>query len=272
MERKIAFVTGASNVTGKAIAIELAKAGYDVGFTYTSNEDGAKRTLAEVEAAGGKGKYYYMDTRELDPSIATLHKFCDEFGALDLMVNCTGITKTWDFLDVTQDQFNFLSEINIRGTYFMMQAAAKIMIAGKKKGVIINITSVHAIGTFVGHSTYATTREAVVRMTRSVALELAPYGINVNAFAPGYVDMSSSDIYADPAKLAEFQKSMAEAAKYMPLGRWQKPEEIGQCIVFLASDSARFIVGQTMFAEGGVTIPMGTQLNWPELIGPDAKK
>ena len=268
MARKVAFVTGASNVTGKAIAIEFAKAGYDVGFTYTSNEDGAKRTQKEIESYGAKAKYYYMNTRDVDASVKTLNDFCDEFGPLDAMVNNVGITKTWNFLDVTQEQFNLLSEVNIRGTYFMMQAAAKIMIAAGKKGAIINLSSVHAIGTFVGHSTYATTRAAVVRMTRSVALELAPYGINVNAFAPGYVDMSTSDIYADPKTQEDLKKGMAEAAKYMPLGRWQKPEEIGKCIVFLASDDASFIVGQTLFAEGGVTIPMGSQPNWPELIGP----
>ena len=267
MARKIAFVTGASNVTGKAIAVELAKAGYDVGFTYTSNEDGAKRTLKEIEAAGGKGKYYYMDTRELEPSIRTLNEFCDEFGALDVMVNNTGITTVWNFLDVTPENFDRLSEINIRGTYFMMQAAAKIMIKAKKRGAIINITSVHAIGTFIGSSVYALTKAAIVRMTRSVALELAPYGINVNAFAPGYVDMTSSDKFADPAKKEAEQKMQKEAAKYMPKKRWQKPQEIGRCIVFLASEDARFIVGQTMFAEGGVTIPMGSQPDWPDLIG-----
>lgn len=268
MARKVAFVTGASNVTGKAIAIEFAKAGYDVGFTYTSNEDGAKRTKAELEALGAKAKYYYMNTRDVDASVKTLHEFADEFGAMDAMVNNVGITKTWNFLDVTQDQFNLLSEVNIRGTYFMMQAAAKIMIAAGKKGAIVNLSSVHAIGTFVGHSTYATTRAAVARMTRSVALELAPYGIAVNAFAPGHVDMSSSDIYADPQVQKELKENQKKATEYFPLKRWQKPEEIGKCIVFLASDDARFIVGQTIFAEGGVTIPMGCQPDWPNLIAP----
>ncbi len=147
MAKKVAFVTGASNVTGKAIAIEFAKAGYDVGFTYTSNEDGAKRTQKEIEALGVKAKYYYMNTRDVDASVKTLNDFCDEFGPLDAMVNNVGITKTWNFLDVTQEQFNLLSEVNIRGTYFMMQAAAKIMIAAGKKGAIVNLSSVHAIGT-----------------------------------------------------------------------------------------------------------------------------
>ena len=262
-ERKVVFVTGASNVTGKAIAIAFAKAGYNVGFTYKSNENGAKDTLAQIEACGVKGKYYYMDTRDLDASIATLHAFCDEFGPLDVMVNNTGITTVWRFLDVTPDKFDFLSEINIRGTYFMMQAAAKIMIAAGKKGNIINITSVHAIGTFPGSSVYATTKAAICRMTRSVALELAPYGINVNAFAPGYVNMLT-----DPVKFDTEEKRAAEAekyeemAKYMPLHRWQKPEEIGECVVFMASESYRFVVGQTLFAEGGVTIPMGSDPGW----------
>ncbi len=267
MARKIAFVTGASNVTGKAIAIELARAGYDVGFTYTSNEDGAKRTQKELEALGAKCKYYYMNTRELEPSIATLNEFCSEFGPLDTMVNNVSITTEWSFLDVTPDGFDRLSEINIRGTYFMMQAAAKIMIAGQKHGAIINIASVHAIGTLAKSSVYATTKAAICRMTRSVALELAPYGINVNAFAPGYVNMETSDIYKDPEKLAEYHKITETMAHYMPKHRWQKPQEIGQCVVFLASEAARFIVGQTIFAEGGVTIPIGSQPDWPQIYG-----
>ena len=86
-------------------------------------------------------------------------------------------------------------------------------------------------------------------MTRSVALELAPYGINVNAFAPGYVDMSTSDIYADPKTQEDLKKGMKEAAKYMPLGRWQKPEEIGKCIVFLASDKAAYITTEGIVSD-----------------------
>lgn len=265
---KIAFVTGASNVTGKNIALAFARAGYDVGFTYTSNEEGAKDTLKEIEALGQRGIYYYMNTRNVDESVATLKKFAEEFGPMDAMVNNTGITTTIDFLKVTQEDFDYLSEINIRGTYFMTQAAAKIMIKNNIKGAIVNIASVHAIGTFWGHTVYATTRAAVVRMTRSIALELSPYGINVNGFAPGYVDMSSAPKYDTPEKVAEIKAAYAETAKHFPLHRWQKPEEIGECVVFLCSKSAEFIQGQTMFAEGGVTIPMGTAPGWENLKTP----
>ena len=260
---KTVFVTGASNVTGRAIAIAFAKAGYDVGFTYTSNEKGAIDTLKAIEGYGRKGKYYYMHTRELEPSRKTLREFAEEFGPMDVMVNNTGITTVWRMLDVTEEDFNMLSEINIRGTYFMMQEAAKIMIEGGKRGSIINITSVHAEGTFFGSSVYALTKAAVSRMTKSAALELAPYGINVNAFAPGHVDMLSSPNYS-PEKIENEKKAYAEISKQQPLHRWQQPEEIGECVVFLASDSARFIVGQTIFAEGGVLIPMTTDLGWEE--------
>ncbi len=262
-QRKKAFVTGASNVTGKAIAINFAKAGYDVGFTYRSNENGAKETLAEIEACGVRGKYYQMDTRNLEPSIKTLHEFCDEFGPLDAMINNTGITTVWRMLDVTPDQFDRVSEVNFRGTYFMMQAAAKIMIEAGVKGTIVNISSVHAIGTLPCSSVYAATKAAICRMTKSAALELAPYGITVNAFAPGYVDMhTDKNLYNTEEKIAAKLASDEKATKYFPLHRWQKPQEIGECVVFLASESARFITGQTLFAEGGVTIPIGSDPNW----------
>ena len=263
MERKVAFVTGASNVTGRAIAIAFAKAGYDVGFTYTSNEQGAKDTLKEIEAAGAKGKYYYMNTRELEPSRKTLREFCDEFGAMDVMINNTGITKVLRMLDVTEDEFDLLSEVNIRGTYFMMQEAAKIMIDAEKKGVIINISSVHSQGTFFGSSVYALTKAAISRMTTSAALELAPYGINVNAFAPGHVDMLSSPNFT-PERVAREKEIYKQISVEQPLHRWQTPEEVGECVVFLASDAARFIVGQTIMAEGGILIPMTTDLGWED--------
>lgn len=263
MSRKIAFITGASNVTGRAIAIAFAKAGYDVGFTYTSNEQGAIETLKAIEEAGSKGKYYYMNTREVEPSKKTLREFAEEFGGLDVLINNTGITTVWRMLDVTEDQFDMLSEINIRGTYFMMQEAAKIMIERGIKGVIINITSVHAEGTYFGSSVYALTKAAISRMTKSCALELAPYGINVNAFAPGHVDMLSSPNYT-PERIEKEKEVYKKISVQQPLHRWQKPEEIGDCVVFLASDSARFIVGQTIMAEGGVLIPMTTDLGWEE--------
>ena len=262
MARKIAFVTGASNVTGKAVAIEFAKAGYDVGFTYAHNEEGAKDTLKKIEECGVRGIYYQMDLTKLEESLATLYKFAEEFGPMDAMINCAGKTTTIPFLEVTPEQFDDSYAQNCRGTYFMAQAAAKIMIKNNIQGFIINFSSVHAIGTFTRHSLYASTRAAVCRMTRSMALELSPYGINVNGFAPGYVDMSSAPKYDTPEKKAETLKGYAEAAKHMPLHRWQKPEEIGKCVVFLCSEAASFIQGQTMFAEGGVTIPMGTEDNW----------
>lgn len=268
MSKRVAFVTGASNVTGKAIALEMAKAGYNViGFSYIGNEEGAKKTKAELEALGATAAYYKMDTRNIEEAMATLNAFTEEYGALDAMVNNVGVTTVWKFLDVTLDDFNWLSEVNIRGTYFMMQAAAKNMIANNKKGFIVNISSVHAIGTFPGSSVYATTRAAVSRMTRSVALELSPYGITVNAFAPGYVDMTSGPKFEDPKKKEAELAKMKKAARYMPTRRWQKPQEIGECVAFLCSESARFIVGQTIFAEGGVTIPMGSAPAWPDVIG-----
>ena len=268
MSKKVAFVTGASNVTGKAIALEMARAGYNViGFTYAGNEEGAKKTQAELEALGATAAYYKMDTRNIEESMATLNKFTEEYGALDAMVNNVGITTVWKFLDVTVEDFDWLSEVNIRGTYFMTQAAAKNMVANKKKGFIVNISSVHAIGTFPGSSVYASTRAAVSRMTRSIALELAPYGITVNAFAPGYVDMTTAPKFADPEKKERELAMQKRAARYMPTRRWQKPQEIGECVAFLCSESARFIVGQTIFAEGGVTIPMGSDPNWVNSIG-----
>lgn len=247
---KTCFVTGSSGVTGKNIALEFARAGYDVGVTYTSNEEGAKDAVAQIEAMGQKAKYYYLDTRDVDASVKTIESFAEEFGGIDVFVNNTGLTIYSRFLDTEVDVWMKLFETNLRGMFFCGQAAARDMIKRGTKGVIINLSSVHANGTWPHDSLYGPCKAAIKRMTEAEAVDLAKHGIRVNCVAPGYIETgweNSGEVMMDL-----YKQTMAR----IPLGRYVDASEIGKVAVFLASDDASYITGQTLFVDGGALLPV----------------
>jgi NAD(P)-dependent dehydrogenase (short-subunit alcohol dehydrogenase family) len=253
MGEKIAFVTGSSRVTGKGIAIALAKAGYDVGVTYMGNKEGAEDAVRQIEALGQRAKAYHMDTYQVKESVQTLERFFEEFGHIDVMVNNTGLTRFKDFPDVTEEEFDTVISTNIRGTYFCGQAAAKDMIKKGVKGVIVNISSLHAIGTWPGDTLYATTKAAICRLTQAEALDLAPYGIRVVCVAPGYIDTGWKN--RSEENMQRYHRVLART----PLGRMASGEEIGDAVAFLSSDKAGFITGTTLYVEGGALLPVITE-------------
>ena len=257
MMAKNAFVTGASNVTGKGIALELAKAGYDVGITYSTHKEGGEDTVRQIKEMGRKCRLYFMNTFDIAESQKTLADFCEEFGPLQLMVNNAGRSKFFDFLEVSQEDFDYFINLNFRGTYFLGQAAAKNMVENETKGVIINISSVHVGGTWPGDTIYAPTKAAVSRLTQAQALELAKYGIRVNAIAPGYIDMASG---ASDRKRGltdeQYSALKKDVSSRIPLNRYASASEIGRAVVYMASEDASYITGQTLFMDGGTLLPV----------------
>jgi NAD(P)-dependent dehydrogenase (short-subunit alcohol dehydrogenase family) len=250
MANKVAFVTGASRVTGKGIALELAKAGYDVGLTYTGYKEVADDTVRQIEAMGHRAKAYHADIEHVDETRATLEQFFEEFGHVDVFVNNTGLTRYVDYLTVTEEVFNRSIHVNIRGTYFCGQAAARDMIAKGVKGVIVNISSFQAVGTWPGATIYATTKAAICKMTQAQALDLSGHGIRVVCVAPGYVDVGWQN------------RSKEDYARYevmltrLPLPRFATAEEIGHAVTFLSSEKAAYVTGTTLFVEGGGLLPV----------------
>lgn len=250
---KTAFVTGASRVTGKAIALELARAGYDVGVTYTGYEEGALDAVRQIEAMGRRAKSYYMDTRDIEGCRETIGAFCEEFGGVDVMVNNTGLTIYSHFLETEPDLFAKVFDTNLRGAYFCGQAAARKMVERKTKGVIVNLSSVHALGTWPNDTLYAVSKAAICRLTQAEALDLAPYGIRVVAIAPGYIETGWQN------GSEELKRVYDQSKKRIPLQRYASGEEIGKAVAFLVSDDAGYITGTTLFAEGGALLPVITE-------------
>ena len=247
---KNVFVTGSSGVTGKNIALEFAKAGYNVGVTYTNNEEGAKDAVAQIEAMGLKAKYYYLNTRDVEGCRKTIAQFADEFGGIDVFVNNTGLTRMKPFLEIEMELFLELWETNFRGMYFCGQAAARDMVKRGTKGVIINITSLHLKGTWPGDTLYAVSKRAIQKLTECEAYDLAEYGIRVNCVAPGYIET----FWRKRSPESEIRAQQAESR--IPLKRFCSGAEIGKAVVFLASKSAGYITGQTLLVDGGALLPV----------------
>lgn len=242
LEGKKAIVTGASSGIGKGIARVFAREGADVVFTYRGNKTGADNTLAELRRFGVKVLSLRTDVSRIPDIDAMLAEAVAFMGGLDIIVNNAGITSKYDFLDISEDEFDELFDINCRGTYFCAQRAARYM-KTHGGGNIINISSLSSRASTERFSAYAATKAAINKFTEAAAIELAPDKIRVNAVAAGWVPVES-----------EGQKTEEEkrrGLRHLPVGRFGLPDDIGEMCAFLASDRAGFITGQTFFVDGG---------------------
>ena len=250
MSRKIALVTGAGRGIGKGIALQLAKAGYDLGIHYATTAEGAKDTAEKCRALGARAKVFQADIRHVDEIHAMFEAFEAAFDHLDLMVNNAGITRFQPFLEATEDMFDTVIGTDLRGTYFCAQAAARGMVARGVKGVIVNISSNHALGCWPIASFYAAAKAGVDKMGKNIAMELAPYGIRVVTIAPGYTHIPEND-------RPDGRPAWIDAiSRRIPMGRIAEPEEIGKAVVFLASEAAGCITGTTLSIDGGALLPV----------------
>ena len=245
--RKAAIVTGAGHGIGKTVAIELAKAGYDVGITYSgSPQEQINDTLEQIQAGGARGYIQRLDLTAAENIKPAFDELMQQLGRLDVLVNNAGATKYVPFTEVTIEDFNTLMSVDFRGTYFCAQYAANYMIAHEIKGVIINIASVHVYYNFPAASIYAPNKAAVEKLTQHIALELAPYGIRCNSVSPGYIKVT------DPAIVTPREKMMVSR---IPAQRIGQPVEIANMIRFLVSDEAAYITGADFLVDGGARLP-----------------
>ncbi len=250
MGRKTALVTGAGRGIGKAIATRLAEAGYDLGIHYSKSAEGAKDTAVQCRSMGAHAELFQADIRHVDEIHAMFEAFSNTFDHLDLMVNNAGITCFQPFLEATEEMFDTVVSTDMRGTYFCAQGAARNMVEHHVKGVIINIASNHAQGCWPIASFYAAAKAGVDKMSKNIAMELAPYGIRVVTVAPGYTHIPENDSPDGPPAWVE------TVSRRIPIGRIAEPREIGDAVVFLASDSAGYITGTTLTIDGGALLPV----------------
>ena len=251
--RRRALITGAGVGIGQGIAIELARAGYDVAVHYSSSSAGAEQTVAECENLGARAIAIGGNLRQVDTCFRVVEEAHEFLGGLDGLVNNSGVTRAVNFFDTDEALFDEQFEINIRGYFFCAQRAARFM-DQQGGGAILNISSVHGGGGAPNHVAYASTKGAVVAFTRTLAIELAEKHIRVNALAPGLIEVPR---YFDmPGYTHEFGGTM------VPWGRVGLPEDIGKPAVFFLSDDANFITGQTLYVDGGTNARMG--VNWKQ--------
>lgn len=241
----VAIVTGASRGIGKACAIRLAKDGYTVVINYSSNEAKALETLNEIKAFGGNGIIYKANVANRDEVNKMVRDVAKELGSIDVLVNNAGVVRDQFLLMMTEENLNECFDLNVKGYFYMAQACALKMFK-KKKGVIINMSSVSGKYSLPGQSVYGATKGAVNQMTATLAKELAPYGIRVNAVAPGFIGTEMLNAIPDDKK--------EEYLKVIPQHKLGSTEDIANLVSFLASDQSSYITGQVITIDGGLSL------------------
>jgi NAD(P)-dependent dehydrogenase (short-subunit alcohol dehydrogenase family) len=243
LQGKKALVTGAGTGIGREVALEFSRQGAAVMLHYAGSREGAETAAAECIAGGGRAFVCQADLGRPEECFRLVDCAADALGGLDILVNNAGVTETRSFLDVTPEDFDRLYHINIRGQFFCAQRGARHMLA-RGGGVVINVTSVHALAALPRHSVYAGTKGAICAWTRELAIELAP-AIRVNALAPGWVEVPrhQADPHFDPHR----------AGLAVPMQRLGQPLDVAKACVYLASDDSAWMTGHVLVLDGGTT-------------------
>ena len=244
---KVALVSGGSRGLGAAIATALADAGADVAVVYRSREAEAAATVETIRGRGRRAWAIRQDLGDIGSLPSVVDRVIAEAGRLDVLVNNAAIADLLTFDKVTPEIMERTLRTNVMGPFFLSQRAAAVMIAGRTAGRIINITSTNGFMAEALLSPYNASKGAMELVTQSLAIELAPHQITVNSVAPGLIETEIGMGFALKPSFKEWADS------HIPLGRWATPEEVAGAVVFLASDAARYITGQRIVVDGGLT-------------------
>jgi glucose 1-dehydrogenase len=246
---KRALVTGSGTGIGREVALEFARQGADVVLHYAHAVEGAESAVAEIQAMGRKAAVFKADFDRVDDVLQLAEKAIRFLGGVDCLINNAGITFNRPFGRVTLEQFDRLYHVNVRAQFFLTQRIAEDMLK-HGGGAVVNVTSIHGVSGAPEHSVYAGSKGAIIAYTRTLAVELAHKGIRVNAIAPGCIPVENYKKVLegyDPVAAVEWAKNA------IPVGHAGTPLDIGRVAVFLCSEDAEFIVGQTIVVDGGTT-------------------
>jgi glucose 1-dehydrogenase len=246
LDQKVALVTGSDSGIGRAIAIRFAQEGAAVVVNYAHARDKAEQVRQIIEQNHGKVQVIQADVSQYQQVMNLVQQTVEQFGRLDIMVNNAGMEIHAPFLEETEEHFDRVIGVDLKGTFFGAQAAAREMVKRKIHGRIINISSVHEDLPMPGNVPYCCAKGGMRMLTRTICLELAPHNITVNNIGPGAVHTPiDADVEADPEK-------MGALLKEIPLHRMAQPEEVAELALYLASDAAAYVTGATFFIDGGL--------------------
>ena len=243
-EDKIVLVTGAQRGIGRAVALRFAHEGADVALNFLDDQPAAEADAAQIAALGRRCCVIQGDIskpEEVRRLVATAER---DLGPIDVLVNNAGIFPRAPFLDLTEETWDAVLDTNLKGTFVCAQEVTRRMVAAQRPGVIINLASGAPYRGSLRATAYMASKLGIVGLTRGMARELAPYGIRVNAIAPGVTNTAMP-------RLGNTEEGLAALAQRMPTGRIAEPEDIADVIVFLATNDARHIIGQLIHVNGG---------------------
>ncbi|SIQ68228.1 SDR family NAD(P)-dependent oxidoreductase [Pontibacter lucknowensis] len=252
LKNKVALITGSDSGIGKATAIEYAKEGADVVVTYHTDKEGAEETLNEVKKHGRKGLVLQVDISDEQAVEKLFEQSLKEFGSIDILVNNAAVNGSGiNVADMDTEVFDRTIKTNLYGTFFCSRAFIRHRKQKGGKGKIINVSSVHEEIVSAGTADYCASKAGVRNLTRTLALELAEDGINVNNICPGMILTPMNQEAVDD------KEARKESEQNIPMKRAGKPEEIAKVALFLASSDSDYVTGSSYFMDGGLSQHVG---------------
>jgi glucose 1-dehydrogenase len=248
LENQVAIVTGAGSGIGRAIALRFAREGADIAVVYSRNDANARESAGMIEALGRRALVCKADVSDERAIAQAVEHVLETLGRLDCLVNNAGIYVSAPFLDMTEQVWDRVLDVNLKSIYLCTQAVARYWRQAGRGGKVVNIGSVHGTRSWGGLAAYAAAKTGMISLTRTMALELAPYNINVNLVSPGAIAVGGN------LELASDAEFMARVRREIPLGRMGEGEEVASLVLFLASDESNYITGSEMVIDGGLLL------------------
>jgi glucose 1-dehydrogenase len=247
LEGKRALITGGSRGIGQGIVLRYAEEGADVVINYVNHRDHAEETAAQVKKSGRKAVILQADVSKIDQARALVRNATTELGGLDILVNNAGIEKKASLLDVTEEDYREVIDVNMNGPFFLTQEFVRHLVSQKRPGKVINISSVHEELPFPHFTPYCMAKGALKMMMRNLSVELGSCGITVNNIAPGAIETPMNKAMLSNPEL------VGKLLQNIPLGRVGKPSDVAALAVFLGSADSDYVTGSTFFVDGGLT-------------------